>query len=132
MRCMGRLCTLFENTTPFFENRSEHLRTGCLWDPDTLFRSWAQETQAEEQEGRQEREVTKTRLIQSQSLGGYEPEPMRKLGLSCTSSWQPLTESHPVVLTLQRFGVVLYKEKTSTVSGSNGLWGLCKYQYGTC
>lgn len=129
---MGRLCRLSENTTPFFENRSEHLRIGCLWDPDTLFRSWAQETQAEEQEGRQEREVTRTRLSQSQSLGGYEPEPMRKLGLSCTSSWQPLTESHPVVLTLQRFGFVLYKEKTSTASGSNGLWGLCKYQYGTC
>lgn len=90
LRCIGRLCRLFENTTSFFENRYEHLRIGYLWDPDTLFRSWAQETQVEEQEGRQEREVTKTRFSQPQSLGGYKPEPVRKLGLSFTSSWQPL------------------------------------------
>lgn len=118
LRCMGRLCRLSENTTPFFENRSEHLRIGCLWDPDTLFRSWAQETQAEEQEGRREREVTRTRLSQSQSLGGYEPEPMRKLGLSCTSSWQPLTESHPVCWLSSVLGLFCIKRKLAQPQGA--------------
>lgn len=70
-------------------------------------RGW---TQAGEHKVRQRGEAAKTRLSQSQRLRGYETEPVRELGLSCPNSWHPLTESHPVMLTLQRFGVVLYRD----------------------